>query len=160
MLAAKVGDAVKWEDVPDGALVRDVSTEVAGWWHAARKVNGRGAWVGNDRNQWNAFDGRGLWDWATQHHDSDTVTILALGLTGAEDEDRLRGLVARFNTTQRDATQACADVIGVTLGCIKGCVDSMLYRADEITQAEHDELTAVYDRLLTLSDTVMARSSR
>ena len=102
MNTAKVGDMVKWEDVPDGALVRDVSTEVVGWWHAARKVNGRGAWVGNDRNQWNAFDGRGLWHWASQGHDSETVTIIALGLTGGEDEDVLRGLVASFEAAQKD----------------------------------------------------------
>jgi predicted RNA-binding protein YlxR (DUF448 family) len=98
--SAKVGDAVRWEDVPNGALIRDVSKEVPGWWHAARKVNGRGAWVGNDRDQWNAFDGRGLWGWATQSHDSETVTIIALGLTGEEDEDTLRSLVARFDAGQ------------------------------------------------------------
>jgi hypothetical protein len=63
-------------------------------------------------------------------------------------------------TLDERATQARVDVIGVTLGCIKGCADSLLYRADEVAQAEHDELTAVYDRLLTLSNAVMARSRR
>lgn len=93
----KVGDVVAWADVPDGALVLEYSTEVPGWWHVSRRVNGRGVCVGNDRNEWEAFSDApgGLWSWNSVHHESH-ATIVTMGITGHEDADTLRSMTHGF----------------------------------------------------------------
>ncbi len=93
----KVGDAVSWVDVPDGALVRRAREEGGvffyqrrgdrGWCVGGRTTEGDGYFEQMDDDGWPR-------PWA--HNDRGRVTIVALGLSGRESADDLRRLAEVF----------------------------------------------------------------
>lgn len=97
--ALKPGMWIRWDAVPDNALVRDHSDQR---WHVARKLNGRGMWVGNDRGEWATWDGAWKgWLWERGDPSVQLQEIIALDIDDAEDDehtaDKLRALVEEYD---------------------------------------------------------------
>lgn len=112
----KVGDAVSWVDVPDGALVRRAREEGGvffyqrrgdrGWCVGGRTTEGDGYFEQMDDDGWPR-------PWA--HNDRGRVTIVALGLSGRESADDLRRLAEVFEVREALVVDALDQTVGVFL---------------------------------------------
>lgn len=103
--ALRPGMWIRWDAVPDRALVRDHSDQVPGWWHVARKLNGRGMWVGNDRGEWATWDGAWKgWTWELGGPSVQLQEVIAVDIDDAEDDEhtagKLRALVEEYDRAQ------------------------------------------------------------
>jgi hypothetical protein len=108
----KVGDVVAWADVPDGALVRDKTSNYAlrrddlrpvGGGMAWPAGHGAGAWVRAAGRPWRGFEAP--FPWSTVWRRDSEVTIVALGLTGQESAADLQRLAEVFDAAQ--ALEGC-----------------------------------------------------
>lgn len=91
----KVGDKIRWVDVPVGAVVLSLSGYR--WWYY-RAADGTGQTVGIDRGPgsvsffWAPLDGWHRPGWIGWSPGDAQVEVVALGLTGAETADDIRRL--------------------------------------------------------------------
>lgn len=99
----KVGDRVAWQDVPDGALVRDEDDDYA------IRINGEGAWVSLDSDDWRGWRGR-AGSWLCAQRDNDPCTLIALGVTEDTTGNELRAYAEAFDCTCAEA-HAKADAL-------------------------------------------------
>lgn len=84
MSEIKIGDVVAWDNVPNGALVRDEQG-----WYALRLRTRYGVHVDPKGGEW-------LCRWYRENITHARATIVALGLTGQETADDLRRLAEAF----------------------------------------------------------------
>ncbi len=101
----KVGDSVKWEDVPDGSIVFDDFFEEYGTtnsWYVFRKFKGMCRCVGTFQNDWNDRNVNDDYTtWCNKSVHSPKVKIIALNLTGNESGQELKDLTEKFLESQK-----------------------------------------------------------
>jgi hypothetical protein len=98
----KMGDTVKWENVPNNSLVFDdfifvMEKHTTNWdgYVVFHKGNDLGEWIGNSE-RWSEDKPIGCWEWTNKYHiHSPTVIIIALNLSGNESISELRKLFIR-----------------------------------------------------------------
>lgn len=95
----KIGDIVKWEDVPNNSIVFDdfivvMEKHTTNWnnWVVFHKANDLGEWIGNSQT-WSEDKPIGCWEWIDKDHiHSPTVILITLNLSGNESMAELRKL--------------------------------------------------------------------